>query len=82
VMLYGHAMIRPEVGFVCGPARQQAIGALRGPVHLAHADLSGISLFEEAYEWGVRAADRVLARLGRPPSRLLKTAHQADLRSA
>jgi hypothetical protein len=65
VMLYGHAMIRPEVGFVCGPARQQAIGALRGPVHLAHADLSGISLFEEAYEWGVRAADRVLARLGR-----------------
>jgi cbb3-type cytochrome oxidase cytochrome c subunit len=33
-------------------------------VHLAHADLSGLSLFEEAFEWGSRAAGRVLARLG------------------
>jgi choline dehydrogenase-like flavoprotein len=65
VMRYGHAMVRPEVGFVCGAALEAAAGALQGPVHLAHADLSGFSLFEEAYEWGVRAADRVLARLGR-----------------
>lgn len=69
VMLYGHSMVRPEVGFVWGKARLQAIGALRGPVHLAHADLSGLSLFEEAYEWGTRAADRVLSRLGRLPQR-------------
>jgi hypothetical protein len=65
VMLYGHAMIRPEIGFVWGAAREQAAGALRGPVHLAHADLSGFSLFEEAYEWGTRAAERALARIGR-----------------
>jgi len=65
VMLYGHAMVRPEVGFVCGTAREQAIAALRGPVHLAHADLSGLSLFEEAYEWGTRSAERALLRLGR-----------------
>jgi len=71
VMLYGHAMIRPEVGFVCGRAREQAVRALRGPVHLAHSDLSGISLFEEAYEWGIRAADRVLLRLGRSGSRVV-----------
>ena len=65
VMLYGHAMIRPEVGLMCGKVLRQVITSLRGPVHLAHSDLSGISLFEEAYEWGIRAADRVLLRLGR-----------------
>lgn len=66
VMLYGHAMVRPEVGFVCGPALRAAGEALAGPVHLAHSDLSGFSLFEEAYTRGGRSADRVLARLGKP----------------
>ena len=64
VMRYGHAMVRPEVGFACGPALAAAGAALAGPVHLAHADLSGMSLFEEAFGWGSRAAARVLARLG------------------
>jgi hypothetical protein len=41
VMRYGHAMVRPEVGFVCGPDLAAAAAALSGPVHLAHADLSG-----------------------------------------
>jgi hypothetical protein len=56
-------MVRPEVGFVCGAALRAAGAALRGPVHLAHSDLSGFSLFEEAYEWGTAAARRALARL-------------------
>lgn len=65
VMRYGHAMVRPERGFVCGGALAAAGAALTGPVHLAHADLSGFSLFEEAFEWGTRAAARVRARLPR-----------------
>ncbi len=65
VMRYGHAMVRPEVGFVCGGALAAAGSALVGPVHLAHADLSGFSLFEEAFAWGTHAAARVLARLPR-----------------
>ena len=52
IMRYGHAMVRPEVGFVCGAALAAAAGALAGPVHLAHADLSGFSIFEEAFEVG------------------------------
>jgi phytoene dehydrogenase-like protein len=64
VMRYGHAMVRPEVGFACGTALAAAGATLGGPVHLAHADLSGFSLFEEAFDWGSRAAARVLARLG------------------
>ncbi|HEV8616688.1 MAG TPA: NAD(P)-binding protein [Methylomirabilota bacterium] len=63
VMRYGHGMVRPEVGFVGGAALRAASTALRGPVHLAHSDLSGFSLFEEAYEWGGRAARRALARM-------------------
>jgi hypothetical protein len=62
IMRYGHAMVRPEVGFVCSPALAAAASALTGPIHLAHADLSGFSIFEEAFEWGGRAAGRVLAR--------------------
>ncbi|HTO11043.1 MAG TPA: NAD(P)-binding protein [Candidatus Binatia bacterium] len=65
IMRYGHAMVRPEPGFVCGGARAAAGAALTGPVHLAHADLSGFSLFEEAFDWGARAAARVRARLPR-----------------
>lgn len=65
VMRYGHAMVRPEPGFVCGGALAAAGAALTGPVHLAHADLSGFSLFEEAFDWGTRAAARVRARLPR-----------------
>jgi hypothetical protein len=65
VMRYGHAMVRPSVGFVCGEALAAAGAALAGPVHLAHADLSGFSLFEEAFEWGTRVAARILARLPR-----------------
>jgi Flavin containing amine oxidoreductase len=62
VMRYGHAMVRPEAGFVCGEALASAGAALAGPVHLAHADLSGFSLFEEAFAWGAHAATRMLAR--------------------
>lgn len=66
VAAYGHAMVRPKVGFVCGAARRAAADALRGPVHLGHSDLSGFSLFEEAYHWGSRAGAHAAANLGRP----------------
>ena len=66
VMRYGHAMVRPGVGFVCGADLATAGSALPGPVHVAHADLSGFSLFEEAFEWGTRAAASVAVRLTRP----------------
>lgn len=65
VMLYGHAMVRPEVGFVCGNDLRSAAAALRGPVHLAHSDLSGFSLFEEAFDWGTRIGDVVAVRIGK-----------------
>ena len=56
-------MVRPHPGFVWGDARRR-VEAHVGRVHFAHADASGLSLFEEAQYRGVAAAERVLARLG------------------
>jgi hypothetical protein len=55
----GHAMARPVPGYVWGQDR----AAMRQPhprVTVAHADASGLSLFEEASWYGWLAADAVL----------------------
>ncbi len=63
VMLWGHAMIRPVPGFLWGAARRRA-AAPHGPIHFAHSDMSGLSLFEEAQYQGVRAAEEIMRDLG------------------
>lgn len=59
---WGHAMVRPEVGARTQTGRVEAARA-SGRLHFAHSDLSGVSLFEEAFDHGVRAAGEVLAAL-------------------
>ncbi len=59
VMRWGHAMIKPKPGFVQGQARSDAARPYRA-IHFAHADLSGVALFEEAFDHGLRAAEEVL----------------------
>jgi monoamine oxidase len=63
VFRHGHAMIRPVPGTIWSAARQQ-LAAGWGAVQFAHADVSGMSLLEEANYQGVRAAEVVLKRLG------------------
>ncbi|HEX7174075.1 MAG TPA: FAD-dependent oxidoreductase [Pyrinomonadaceae bacterium] len=63
VMRWGHAMIRPRPGFVWGGVRAAAQAPFRG-VHFAHTDLSGIALFEEAFDHGLRAAEEILRERG------------------
>ena len=48
VRVWGHAMIRPTPGFIWGGTRA-ANATHRPPIYFAHSDLSGISIFEEAY---------------------------------
>lgn len=60
ITVRGHAMATPDVGFLSRPGLL-ALREADGPVVFAHADLSGLSLFEEASYWGMRAARRVLA---------------------
>lgn len=59
-----HAMVRPVPGLIWGAPRR-AFAADRPNLRFAHADVSGLSLFEEAHYRGVLAAERTLARLGR-----------------
>ena len=60
IIRLGHAMVRPTIGFLGAEARRIPQWAPRN-IHLAHSDLSGLSLFEEAQYRGVLAADAVLA---------------------
>ncbi|HWV14660.1 MAG TPA: NAD(P)-binding protein [Cellvibrio sp.] len=54
-----HAMAIPAPGFLTAlPQRQQSPHTR---IHLAHSDLSGFSLFEEAQYWGIEAAERVIS---------------------
>lgn len=64
VAFWGHGMVRPRVGSVFDPALRAARAPL-GRVHFAGSELSGLSLFEEALEHGVRAAEEARAGLGR-----------------
>lgn len=63
VVRHGHAMIRPEPGFVFGEPRAAAAAPV-GLVHFAGTDLGGLPIFEEAQWSGVRAAEEILTRRG------------------
>jgi hypothetical protein len=55
VAFWGHGMIRPRTGTMFGGGDH----APAGKVHFAHTDLSGLALFEEAFDHGLRAAREV-----------------------
>jgi flavin-dependent dehydrogenase len=62
VAFWGHGMIRPRPGTIFDPMRR-ARAAPRERLHFAHTDLSGLALFEEAFDHGVRAAGEVVEAL-------------------
>ena len=59
ITIRGHAMAVPTPGFLHNPGLV-ALQDLDGPVRIAHSDLSGYSIFEEAAWWGVRAAEALV----------------------
>jgi phytoene dehydrogenase-like protein len=62
VAFWGHGMIRPRTGALFSGdrlARSTPVGKL----HFAHTDLSGLALFEEAFDHGLRAAREVAEAL-------------------
>jgi hypothetical protein len=63
VAFWGHGMVRPRVGAMWSPARRAASASPLPGLHVAHTDRSGLALFEEALDHGVRAARAALERL-------------------
>ncbi|MCG2610074.1 NAD(P)-binding protein [Flavobacterium sp. SM15] len=56
----GHGMISPVPGFIFGEAKQKAAKPIENKIYFAHSDLSGISIFEEAFHQGIKAADAII----------------------
>lgn len=58
--LWGHGMIGPATGYIWGDTRKQAKQPIDNKIFFAHTDLSGISLFEEAFHQGINAAQQII----------------------
>ncbi|UEG54851.1 FAD-dependent oxidoreductase [Mucilaginibacter daejeonensis] len=58
--LWGHGMISPAVNYIWGGMRTKARQPINNQIFFAHTDLSGISVFEEAFHQGIQAATQVL----------------------
>ncbi|HSI85943.1 MAG: NAD(P)-binding protein [Candidatus Methylacidiphilales bacterium] len=65
VWLWGHGMIRPTPGFIWGGAREAAVQSPLPSLAFAHADYSGISIFEEASWHGMRSANAIADHLAK-----------------
>ncbi|MBO9685519.1 MAG: FAD-dependent oxidoreductase [Mitsuaria chitosanitabida] len=60
LMRYGHAMSIPHPGLRGSPALTALREQAQGRLHVAHADLAGYSVFEEAFTQGEMVAARLL----------------------
>jgi hypothetical protein len=58
--VWGHGMVAPTPGLLWGAARQAAMQPVRNRFFFAHTDFSGISIFEEGFYQGIRAAREIL----------------------
>jgi hypothetical protein len=59
--IYGHGMISPEPGFLNSALRNKLAQGLDG-IFFAHSDVSGISIFEQAFYRGCTASQQALNR--------------------
>lgn len=66
--VWGHGMIYPAINYIWGQNRKAAQQPVNNNLFFAHTDLSGVSIFEEAFHQGIRAAKQVLAIHGRQPN--------------
>lgn len=59
IMVWGHAMAQPTPGMMFGEIRKDLGKSLGNRIHFAHTDLAGISIFEEAFYQGIKAARKI-----------------------
>lgn len=63
IWIWGHGMIRPSTGYIWSSERQAAKQPIDNRIFFAHTDLSGISIFEEAFYQGINAAKQMIQTL-------------------
>lgn len=56
----GHGMISPKPNFLFHPLLSEASKPIHNKIFFAHSDLSGISIFEEAFHRGIDVANTIL----------------------
>jgi phytoene dehydrogenase-like protein len=56
----GHGMISPVPGFLKGQYLHEASESIENKIYFAHSDLSGISIFEEAFHQGINVVNKVI----------------------
>lgn len=56
----GHGMVSPRPGFLTGEQRLMAKRNIDNKIYFAHSDLSGISVFEEAFSQGIQVVNEIL----------------------
>lgn len=59
--IWGHGMIAPTPKLIFGKELAMARKPMGNKIFFAHTDLSGISIFEEAFHQGITAAKQILA---------------------
>jgi hypothetical protein len=53
-------MISPVPGFIFGTAKKEASQNIDNKIFFAHSDLSGISIFEEAFHQGINIVNQII----------------------
>lgn len=59
ITVWGHSMVQPLPGFIKGNIRQQLAEPIEKKIFFAHTDNAGISIFEEAFYLGLKAAQQI-----------------------
>ena len=65
IKLWGHGMIRPIPGLIKGDEIKEMRKPLKDRIYFANSDITGISIFEEAFHSGLDAADLCIENLNK-----------------
>jgi hypothetical protein len=60
VMLWGHAMAQPRPGMIHDGLRAKLAKSIENVIHFAHTDIAGVSIFEEGFYQGIKAAKKII----------------------
>lgn len=60
IKLWGHGMVKPKPGTIFNEQKSHYTTNIQNKIFFAHTDLSGISIFEEAFYQGTKTAKDIL----------------------